>query len=205
MLRTNLSTRPFYNIRAVQAVLGGLAVLVAVITLVNLFQLVRLTASERALGARATQAETDATRLLDEARRIRSQVDARELSEVAAAAQEANAIIDLRAFSWSDLFTQIEATLPESVRLTSFVPRVDRDGRFLVSLRVEARRVQDLEAFLDALEKTGMFHEVLAAEEQTSVEGLIDALVEGAYTPPSSVEQPARTAAGPQSSGAAGE
>ena len=33
MLRTNLSTRPFYNIRAVQVALGALALLVAVMTL----------------------------------------------------------------------------------------------------------------------------------------------------------------------------
>ncbi len=63
MLRTNLSTRPFYNIRAVQLALGALALLVAVLTVVNLVQLVRLTASERALGARAQQAETEAQRL----------------------------------------------------------------------------------------------------------------------------------------------
>ena len=172
MLRTNLSTRPFYNIRAVQVALGALALLVVLMTIANLVQLVRLTASERALGARAQHAETEAQRLRDEARRIRSQIDAKELNEVAAAAQEANAIIDLRAFSWSGLFAQLEATLPESVRLTSFQPSEDRDGRLVVNLRVEARRVPDLESFIDALEQTGRFHEVLAAEEQTTPEGL---------------------------------
>ena len=119
MLRTNLSTHPFYNIRAVQVALGALGVLVILMTLVNLFQLVRLTSSERALGAKATQAEADAARLREEAQRIRSQINAKELTDVAAAAQEANAIIDMRTFSWSDLFAQLEATLPESVRLTS--------------------------------------------------------------------------------------
>ena len=120
MLRTNLSTRPFYNIRAVQVTLGALALLVVVLTLLNLVQLIRLTSSGRALGARAAQAEADAQRLRDEARRIRSQIDAKELNEVAAAAEEANAIIDLRAFSWSELFSQLETTEPENVRLTSF-------------------------------------------------------------------------------------
>ena len=51
-----------------------------------------------------------------------------------------------------------------------------------MNLRVQARRVQDLESFIDALEKTGRFHEVLAAEEQTTPDGLINALVEGVYT-----------------------
>ena len=205
MLRTNLSTRPFYNIRAVQVALGALAVLVALMTIANLVQLVRLTASERALGARAQDAETEAQRLRDEARRIRSQIDAKELNEVAAAAQEANAIIDLRAFSWSGLFAQLEATLPESVRLTGFQPSEDRAGRLVVNLRVEARRVPDLESFIDALEQTGRFHEVLAAEEQTTPEGSINAVVEAVYVPESPEPTPEAAAAAPRSGGAAGE
>jgi len=205
MLRTNLSTRPFYNIRAVQVALGALALLVAVMTFGNLVQLVRLTASERALGARAQEAETEAQRLRDEARRIRAQIDAKELNEVAAAAQEANAIIDLRAFSWSGLFAQLEATLPENVRLTGFQPAEDQEGRLVVSLRVQARRVPDLESFIDALEGTGRFHEVLAAEEQTTPEGLINATVRSVYVPQSRESTPETTAAAPRSGGDAGE
>lgn len=206
MLKTNLSTRPFYNIRAVQVTLGALALIVAVMTVLNMVQLVRLSAAERGLGARANQAEAEADRLRGEARRIRSQIDAKELNEVAAAAQEANAIIDLRAFSWSGLFAQIEATLPESVRLTSFQPQEDRQGNLIVNLRVQARRVQDLESFIDALENTGMFHQVLAAEEQTNPEGLINAVVEGRYLPTSPAPAPAGAATNPpQSQGAAGE
>jgi len=205
MLRTNLSTRPFYNIRAVQVALGALALLVIVLTLLNLVQLIRLTSSGRALGARAAQAEADAQRLRDEARRIRSQIDAKELNDVAAAAEEANAIIDLRAFSWSELFAQLETTEPANVRLTSFQTVEDRTGRLIVNLRVEARQVQDLESFIDALEKTGRFHEVLVAEEQTTPAGLINALVEGVYTPPASEPTPQAAAASPRTTGAAGE
>jgi hypothetical protein len=205
MLRTNLSTRPFYNIRVVQVALGALAVLVALMTLVNLVQLVRLTTSERALGARAQQAETEAQRLRGEAQRIRSQINAKELNDVAAAAQEANAIIDLRAFSWSDLFAQLETTLPENVRLTNFQPVEDPDGNLVVNLRVQARRVEDLETFVDALEKTGRFNQVLVAEEQTNPDGLINAQVEGVYMVPSAPATSEATASAPQTGGAAGE
>ena len=205
MLRTNLSTRPFYNIRAVQAVLGLLVLLVVAMTLFNLVQLLRLTSSERALGARAQQAESEAQRLRAEAGRIRSQIDAKELNDVAAAAQEANAIIDLRAFSWSDLFSQLEATEPDDVRLTSFQTQEDRDGMLVVNLRVQARRVQDLESFIDALEKTGNFHRVLAAEEQTNPDGLINALVEGVYVAPSRESSSEASTSVPRVGGSAGE
>lgn len=204
MLRTNLSTRPFYNIRAVQIALGAFALVVVALVLLNVVQLVRLSSSERALGARAEQAETEAQRLREEARRIRSQINAKELSEVAAAAEEANAIIDLRAFSWSELFSQLETTEPENVRLTSFQTQEDRTGKLIVNLRVQARRVQDLESFIDALENTGRFHEVLAAEEQTNPDGLINATVEGVYSP-ATQEPPPAASAKPPTTGAAGE
>ena len=54
MLRTNLSTRPFYNLRAVQVALGALALLVVVLTLLNLVQLIRLTSSAMAPSVTCT-------------------------------------------------------------------------------------------------------------------------------------------------------
>ena len=107
--------------------------------------------------------------------------------------------------SWSELFAQIEATLPESVRLTSFQPQEDREGRLVMNLGVQARRVQDLESFLDALEKTGRFYEVLAAQEETDTDGLINAVVEGVYVVPSEEPAPEAAAATPRTGGAAGE
>ena len=131
MLRTNLSTRPFYNVRAVHAILGTAALIVFAITLFNVVQIVRLTATEWSLGASASQAEQDARRLRAEATKIRSQINPEELQVVSNAAREANAIIDQRTFSWTDLFAEFEATLPPDVRITAVQPRLDRDGAFV--------------------------------------------------------------------------
>ena len=108
-------------------------------------------------------------------------MDAKELEVVSVAAREANSIIDMRAFSWSDLLAQFETTLPENVRITAVQPRVDRDGRFIIGMRVEARQSADLEKFLDALEMTGAFHNVLATDEQATSDGLLEAVIEGLY------------------------
>jgi hypothetical protein len=194
MLRTNLSTRPFYNTRAVGAVLGGLAALVIGVSAFNAFQIVRLGADYRALGARATAAEQEATRLRAEAARIRARINPQELEGVATAAREANAIIDQRAFSWTELFGRFEATLPDDVRITAVQPRLDRDAQFTVSIGVEARQAEDLDAFIEALEADGGFHNVLSVQEQTSPDGLIQAIVEGAYVAPG--REPASQPAG---------
>lgn len=181
MLQTNLSTRPFYNVRAVQVVLGVLGAIVVAVTLFNLLQIVRLTTSQRSLGARAAQAEDEAAQLRAEAARIRAQINPQELEVVAAAAREANNIIDRRAFSWTALFAQFEATLPPDVRITAIRPRLEREGDFVVAVGVEARRAEDLDAFIEALEKTGAFRNVLSIEEQTGDDGLIQSIVEGTY------------------------
>lgn len=182
-LRTNLATRPFYNVRAVHAAIGALALAVLAFTLFNVVQLVSLTGSQRALGARAVEAETEAERLRAEAARIRTQINQKELEAVSTAAREANSIIDRRAFSWTELFTQLEATLPPDVRISTVQPRLDK-GTFKIGIVAEARRAEDVAAFIDALEQTGAFRNVVPLQQQTDDQGLIEVAIEGDYEPP---------------------
>lgn len=184
MIRTNLSTRPFYNVRAVQVTLSTLAAIVLGITLFNVIRIVTLLTSQQTLGATADQSEREATRLRSEASRIRAQINPAELQTVATAAREANDLIDQRAFSWTELFTQFEATLPDDVRITAVQPRLEK-GVFIVAVAIESRRAEDLDAFIEALEMTGNFHNVLATETQTNAQGRLEAIIEGVYQPPS--------------------
>jgi Tfp pilus assembly protein PilN len=181
MIRTNLSTRPFYNERAVQIVLGAVIVLIAVLTGFNIVEVVRLTASQRLLAAHAVESEREAARLLTEAAAVRAQINAKELETVANAAREANGIIDQRAFSWSGLFDQLEQTLPDDVRITGVAPNVNQQGQFVVEITVQARRSEDVDQFIEALEKTGSFRDVITPAEATNEEGLLQAVIRGIY------------------------
>ena len=187
MLRTNLATRPFYNVQAVRVVLGIAAAAVLALVLFDVVQLLNLTVSQQSLGARAADAEAQAARLLAEAERTRKQIDPAELQTVATAAREANAIIDRRAFSWTALFEHFEATLPPNVRITAVQPGAGRDGITLVRVAVEARRAEDLDAFVEALEEGGTFRDVLATQEVTNVDGVIQAAIEATYLVPAAV------------------
>jgi hypothetical protein len=191
MLRTNLATRPFYNARAVHAALALLGALVLAVTLFNVVQLIRLTSAQRTLGASAAANETEAQRLRAEAAAIRGQINPQELRVVSTAASEANAIIDQRAFSWTQLFTLFEATLPADVRITAVRPRLERGGSFVVAMTVEARRASDLDAFMEALEAKAGFRNVLPVQDQTSDAGTVEAIVEGVYEPPAREALPA--------------
>ncbi|HTI42399.1 MAG TPA: PilN domain-containing protein [Vicinamibacterales bacterium] len=184
MLRTNLATRPFYNERAVQLVLGLVLVLVVAITAFNIGELIRLNASQRTLGAHAAESEREAARLRREAARIRAQINAKELESVANAAREANGIIDQRAFSWSELFDQLEQTLPDDVRITAVDPTLTKEGEFIIQIAVEARRSEDVDQFIEALEKTGSFRDLITPTEATDDDGLLKAVIRGSYIRP---------------------
>lgn len=191
MLRTNLSTRPFYNVRAVRAVLGLFALVVAAFTLFNAVQLITLRARQNTLSADAVRAENEAARLRSQAAGFRARIDPRELASVSADAREANAIIDRRAFSWTTLFSQFEQALPADVRITAVQPRREQNGLFAVNIGIQARRVEDVEAFIEALEAQTPFRDVLPVQEQTADNGLIEAIIDGKYMP----DRPGATAA----------
>jgi hypothetical protein len=190
MLRTNLSTRPFYNVRAVRAVLGLFALVVAAFTLFNAVQLITLRARQNTLSADAVRAEDEAARLRSQAAGFRARIDPRELAAVSADAREANAIIDRRAFSWTTLLSQFEQALPADVRITAVQPRREQNGTFAVNIGIQARRVEDVEAFIEALEAQAPFRDVLPVQEQTADNGLIEAIIDGKYMP----ERPGATA-----------
>ena len=183
MIRTNLSTRPFYNARAVHALLGLFAVIVLAITAYNTVELVRLWSSQRTLGAKAAANEREATRLRAEAAQTIARVDPRELAVVDKAAREANAIIDQRTFSWTAFFGLVEQTLPLDARLISVVPRVER-GVFVIVMQVNMKRPDDLEAFMHSLAGTGAFYDLLPGEMQRNEDGLFVATLSGGYNAP---------------------
>lgn len=180
MLRTNLSTRPFYNTRAVRAALMALAVVAAGLTIYNAVRIVALLSSQSTLGASQNDARREAERLRGEAVRISSQINQSELAVVAAAAREANTLIDQRAFSWTDLMAQFETTLPEDVRIRAVQPRLER-GQFVVSIVLQGRSPEDVDAFIEALEQSGNFRDVLPSVQSTSEDGLIEATIQGVY------------------------
>src|SRR5512139_352624 len=181
MLRTNLSTRPFYNERGVDLALGAVAVLVVAFAVFNVVEFVRLSGREARLRAEVSAAEARTSKLGDETRRLRRSINRAELKEVTSEAQSANALIDRRVFSWSGLFNQLETTLPADVRLVSVTPRLDTDGRVTIALAVVGRRPEDIDAFVERLGKSGAFADVLSRQESVSQDGLLEVELEGRY------------------------
>ena len=184
MLRTNLSTRPFYNERSVHAVLALAAVVVIAMTIFNVTQIVLLSQRQSQLSRDVEASETRARELRAQAVKTRQAVDTKQLETVSGAAQEANEIIRQRLFSWTDLLNQLEATLPDHVRISALRPRVERDGSVTIQMSVTGRRTEDLNQFIENLEGTPAFSDVFPRDDVPMDDGLIHATVEGKYAAP---------------------
>lgn len=184
MLRSNLATEPFYNTRLVRIAMAAVAVVALGLTAYNGVQVWQLRAQGAEQGRLAAQNEAEARELREKARVIRQSIDRDKLAAVQLAAREANQLIDRRAFSWTDLFNRFETTLPGDVRISAVQPQVDQEGRMLVAVTVVSRRVEDLDAFIEALEKTGAFHGVLSRQENAEEGGTLRSVIQGYYGPP---------------------
>ena len=72
MLRTNLSTRPFYNERAVHVWLAVIALVVVAATAFNVSRVIRYSQSDTRLATQADRDEARATDLRKEAAQLRA-------------------------------------------------------------------------------------------------------------------------------------
>ena len=181
MLRTNLATRPFYNERAAHAAIALAAILVLAITVFNVVRIVSLSRHNTELSSRIGVDDAEAERLTAEAAKIRRSINRDELGLVVAAAEEANALIDQRTFSWTEFFNQIESTLPSDVMLTSVRPSV-KDGATHVTMGVLGRRAEDIDEFMEKLESTGTFEHIVPTGGDRTEAGLHRVVVESIYT-----------------------
>ena len=156
MIRTNLSTRPFYNERVVSLWLTLFIVLAAAATVFNTTRVLRYSHSDTEQGTSASRDESRATDLRRSATKLRSSVDAKQIEKASNEARQANDLIDRRTFSWTELFNLFEKTLPDDVRITAVRPDVNL-GKFRLRIAVVARGVDDVNQFMNSLQATGMF------------------------------------------------
>jgi hypothetical protein len=193
VLRSNLSTRPFYNERAVQLLLALAALVVVILTAFNAMRIFSLSRENTELSSLVNRDRQEAQRLTREAQRIRAGINQDELQATADAAAVANALIDQRTFSWTAFFNHIEQTLPADVMLTAVAPSFGRDST-IIQMSVLGKRIEDIDEFMEKLEATGAFQDVLPTQEDTTDEGLHRLMVRSVYTG-AAVEAPVSPAA----------
>lgn len=201
MLKGNLATRPFYNERLVRGVLVVALAAAVAWAAVNAATIVSLTQQSTMLGERVQSEGLRAAGARNDADTVRRGLDVTQLRAVSGAANEANALIQRRTFSWTALFNQLETTLPPDVRLVEVQPQADDQGRLLLSLTVVSRKIEDLDTFIRGLEATGAFRGVVSRSDEALDDGTIESNLQGYYaavaagTPPAASEPRTASAA----------
>ena len=183
MIRTNLSTKPFYNERSVQILLLVVAVIVVAATSFNVSRVLRYSRSDTELATQSARDEARAADLRKQAAQLRASVDLKQVDFASADAKQANDLIDRRTFSWTDLFNRFEATLPDEVRIVSVKPRPDRNKSIVLLVAVVARGVEDVNQFIANLEGTGAFVKLRPNEERINDHGEFESVFETTYVP----------------------
>ena len=183
MIRTNLSTRPFYNERAVRLWLLAIAGLVVIASVFNVSRVIRYSRSDTQLATEASQNESRAAELRTSAVRLRATVDSKQIDVASVDAHQANDLIDRRTFSWTELLNLFERTLPDTVRITAVRPKLDPKRGIVLTINVVARNVEDVSELMDKLEATGVFKDLLTPEEHVDEQGQLEAALETTYRP----------------------
>jgi type IV pilus assembly protein PilN len=186
VIRSNLSTRPFYNEGAVRSWLTVLAIVAVAATIFNVSRVLRYSRSDTELATQASRDEARAAEVRATAAKLRASVDTRQVDVASVEARQANDLIERRTFSWTELFNRLETTLPPEVRITSVRPALDRERRITLTISVLARGVDDVNEFMERLEATSAFANLLSREERISDSGQLVAVLECEYVEPGS-------------------
>lgn len=190
MIRTNLSTRPFYNERAVHALATLLAVAVLAVTVWQVTRVIRLSRYKTELNTSIHRDRAEAQQAAAQTQQIRSGLDQKQLASIAAAAKEANDLIAQRTFSWTQLFNELEATLPDDVMLIGVHPEI-KDGVTQLHMDVQGKSGEVVDSFWDRLEKTGQFHDAVWSSETITEDGLHRIAMQVVFTPNQAAARPA--------------
>ena len=155
-------------------------VVVLALTIFNVTRIISLSQQNTQLASSTSSERDESARLRREAATIRSGINQAELKTIVAAAEEANILIDQRTFSWTEFFNRIEETLPADVMLTEVHPSFQEDHT-VISMMVLGRRTEDVDEFVEKLEATGAFEDVLPKQHDKTDEGLTRVLITSIY------------------------
>jgi Tfp pilus assembly protein PilN len=169
--RLNLSSDPFRN----RALPWTVAVAVSA---VSVLALVLVLAQYRTASAQADKTERDVQQM--RAQRAENDRQAQAITqnippEQQTALKAAHELVSRKSFSWSQLFSDLEEFLPESVRVARInvrdVTQVGDQTRADLDLTVLGKTPSDVTGMIDEMNRVGKFNAVPLTENQKSGRG----------------------------------
>jgi len=158
----NLASQPFRRDRAILLA----SVVVSTVLLATLGGLAYLYRLDRAQSAAVRMELAHLDRQISRAKAQQEQLDAvlrrPENAMVLERSAFINALIYHKAISWSQLFSDLEATIPYDVKLTALVPSLNSQNKVVLDITVASEKPGGVVQFAMALEKSPAFRDVEA-------------------------------------------
>jgi Tfp pilus assembly protein PilN len=169
--RLNLASDPFRN-RTLPWTVSVVVSAVSLVALVLILAQYRSVSAEAALSERQVQAMRAQRADLEKQAQEISQTIPPEQRETLKAAHE---LVSRKSFSWSQLFSDLEDFLPESVRVSRInvreVTQVGDQTRADLDLTVVGRAPTDVTGMIEEMNRAGKFNAVPLTENQKSGKG----------------------------------
>jgi Tfp pilus assembly protein PilN len=162
----NLSTHPFPAYRLLNLVLGLGFVVLLVITVWQVVGFIRFNSMVRDIRDDEASARVEAESLGRHVESLESILDRPEATEKLSEIGFLNGLIARKELSWTQLFGNLEDMVPDSVRLASLRPDVSENGAITLHLDIVGRSITDVSGFIQTLEASPEFENVVVSVEQ---------------------------------------
>ncbi len=182
VLNLNLATRPLRNRRFFMTAMRALVALFIILAGLAAFAILKYGGG----GSRLKAAMAETSRVQAEAgreeMRLKADID-REEKLSRARVDLVNGIILKKTFSWTGLLSELEAALPGPSYITTLSPSFTAGGAVDLEMSVTSRSLEDLEAFITALNARG-FKNIKVGGEQRSEDGRVLTPISTTYERP---------------------
>jgi len=171
VLNLNLATRPLRNRRLYNAAVRVFIGLVVVLAGLTIFAVVKYGGEAsriKTASAGTRQVQNDAS---SQQKRLAADIDREEMLS-RTRIELVNGIILKKTFSWTGLLSDLEAALPGPSYITGLSPSFTQGGAVALEMSVTSRSLEDLGAFITALNARG-FKNIKVGGEQRSQDGRV--------------------------------
>ena len=146
-LNVNAAGTPFVNRVVPVTAMAGLGALALVLTIVNLTSFIVLGADFRSQRSELREKEKRLQLLKKDMEEKQKQLESSSVASLAGEAQFVSGVLDLKRFSWTRFFEDLERVKPFGVLMEGVTPTLGRDGLVLVTLRGKANQRSELLKF----------------------------------------------------------
>ena len=162
----NLSTRPFSAYRLINiAVVSILAVLV-VVSVWQAAGFLRYSRLANSIRTEEQDTRVDAEALGKRVAELESRLDRPESTAKLNEIGFLNRLIQRKNLSWTRFFANLEDMVPDNVHFTTLTPDFAVNGPITFHIGVRAKSIADVKEFLERLEKSPVFENIIVSAEQ---------------------------------------